>query len=57
MGNLESALGKINVAQLQNPHSRFLDLSRSLSYEQYQEVRAVCDFILPVFGHIYVSVI
>lgn len=37
MGNIES-LGNVNVAQLRDSCSRVLDLSRSLTYEQYQEV-------------------
>jgi hypothetical protein len=37
MGNLESA-AKVNIGQLDGSCSRELDLSRSLTYEQYQKV-------------------
>ena len=38
MGNLESS-AKINVGQLQGLSSRELNISRSLEYEEYQQVR------------------
>jgi len=38
MGNLESS-AKINVGQLQGLSSRELNISRSLGYEEYQQVR------------------
>ena len=38
MGNLESS-AKINVDQLQGSSSRELNISRSLRYEEYQQVR------------------
>ena len=38
MGNLESS-AKINVGQLLGLSSRELNISRSLGYEEYQQVR------------------
>ena len=38
MGNLESS-AKINVGQLEGLSSRELNISRSLGYEEYQQVR------------------
>lgn len=38
MGNLES-VAKVNIGQLDGSCSRELDLSRALTYEQYQKVR------------------
>lgn len=45
MGNLESS-AKINVDQLQGLNSRELNISRSLTYEQYQQVRRGSTFLI-----------
>lgn len=37
MGNIESS-SKVNVGQLQGLSSRELNISRSLGYEEYQQV-------------------
>lgn len=45
MGNLESS-AKVNVGQLQGLSSRELNISRSLGYEEYQEVRETHEKVL-----------